>query len=110
AIVQLAEAAHERYGFRDFKLKGGVLSGDEEIAAVTAIAHRFPEARVALDPNGAWSLDEAIRLCKGRNDVLAYAQDPCGAEQRYSGREVMAEFRRATGLPAATNMVAMGWR
>lgn len=110
AIVRLAEAAHQRYGFRDFKLKGGVLSGEQEIEAVTAIARRFPEARVTLDPNGAWSLDEAIRLCKGRGDVLAYAEDPCGAEQGYSGREIMAEFRRATGLPTATNMVATDWR
>jgi glucarate dehydratase len=110
AIVRLAEATHERYGFQDFKLKGGVLPGDEEMAAVTAIAERFPEARVTLDPNGAWSLQEAIRLCRGKGDVLAYAEDPCGAEGGYSGREVMAEFRRATGLPTATNMIATDWR
>jgi glucarate dehydratase len=110
AVVRLAEAAHARYGFEDFKLKGGVLAGDDEIAAVTAIARRFPRARVTLDPNGAWSLAEAIRLCSGKRDVLAYAEDPCGAEGGYSGREVMAEFRRATGLPTATNMIATDWR
>ncbi|GAB2605287.1 hypothetical protein [Kribbella endophytica] len=27
AVVALAEAAQERYGFADFKLKGGVLAG-----------------------------------------------------------------------------------
>ena len=59
AIVRLAEAAQARYGFQDFKLKGGVLRGDED---------------------------------------------------GFSGREVMAEFRRATGLPTATNMVATDWR
>ncbi|KDB07570.1 glucarate dehydratase [Burkholderia sp. lig30] len=110
AVVRLAEAAYERYGFRDFKLKGGVLSGEDEITAVTALARRFPDARITLDPNGAWKLDEAIRLCKGKGDVLAYAEDPCGAEDGYSGREVMAEFRRATGLPTATNMIATDWR
>jgi glucarate dehydratase len=110
AVARLAEAAHERYGFEDFKLKGGVLSGEDEIAAVTAIHARFPDARVTLDPNGAWSLAEAIRLCKGRGDVLAYAEDPCGAEDGFSGREIMAEFRRATGLPTATNMIATDWR
>ncbi|ACL61836.1 glucarate dehydratase [Methylobacterium nodulans] len=109
-VVRLAEAAHERYGFNDFKLKGGVLPGEQEIEAVTAIAKRFPQARVTLDPNGAWSLAEAIRLCKGRGDVLAYAEDPCGAEAGFSGREIMAEFRRATGLPTATNMIATDWR
>lgn len=110
AVARLAEAAYERYGFNDFKLKGGVLSGEEEIAAVTAIHERFPKARVTLDPNGAWSLQEAIRLCKGRGGVLAYAEDPCGAEDGFSGREIMAEFRRATGLPTATNMIATDWR
>jgi glucarate dehydratase len=110
AVVKLAEAAQARYGFNDFKLKGGVLSGDAEIDAVTALAERFPDARITLDPNGAWSLSEAIRLCRDQHHVLAYAEDPCGAENGYSGREVMAEFRRATGLPTATNMIATDWR
>jgi glucarate dehydratase len=110
AIVRLAEAACARYGFNDFKLKGGVLRGEEEIEAVTALAERFPGARITIDPNGAWSLDEAVRLCSGLHHVLAYAEDPCGAENSYSGREVMAEFRRATGLPTATNMIATDWR
>ncbi|MCP1913153.1 glucarate dehydratase [Bradyrhizobium elkanii] len=110
AIVRLAEATQAHYGFADFKLKGGVLRGEEEIEAVTAIAKRFPKARVTLDPNGAWSLDEAIRLCSNMHGVLAYAEDPCGAEAGFSGREIMAEFRRATGLPTATNMIATDWR
>jgi glucarate dehydratase len=110
AIVRTAEAAYARYGFNDFKLKGGVLDGREEMKAVEALAKRFPKARITLDPNGAWSLKEAISLCKGRGDVLAYAEDPCGAEAGYSGREIMAEFRRATGLPTATNMIATDFR
>src|SRR3954471_16359629 len=110
AIVRTAEAAYARYGFNDFKLKGGVLDGSEEMKAVEALAKRFPKARITLDPNGAWSLKEAIGLCKGRGDVLAYAEDPCGAEAGYSGREIMAEFRRATGLPTATNMIATDFR
>lgn len=110
AIVHLAEAAYERYGFADFKLKGGVLRGEEEMEAIAALRARFPHARLTVDPNGAWSLDQAVTLCQGRHDLLAYAEDPCGAEQGYSGREILAEFRRATGLPTATNMVATDWR
>ena len=110
AVLRLAEAAHARYGFNDYKLKGGVLAGAQEMETVTALAERFPAARITLDPNGAWSLDEAIRLCRGKQQVLAYAEDPCGAEQGFSGREIMAEFRRATGLPTATNMIATDWR
>ncbi len=110
AVVRLAEAARARYGFNDFKLKGGVLAGDAEVDAVTAIHERFPDARVTLDPNGGWLLKDAIRLGQRMRGVVAYAEDPCGAEEGYSGREVMAEFRRATGLPTATNMVATDWR
>ncbi len=110
AIVRLAEAARERYGFNDFKLKGGVLRGEEEIEAVTALHERFPDARVTLDPNGGWLLKDAIRLMRDLRGVVAYAEDPCGAEDGFSGREIMAEFRRATGMPTATNMIATDWR
>ena len=110
AVVRLAEAAHERYGFNDFKLKGGVLAGEAEVDAIRALHERFPTARVTLDPNGGWLLKDAIRLMRDLHGVLAYAEDPCGAEDGFSGREVMAEFRRATGLPTATNMIATDWR
>ncbi|MEO5796436.1 MAG: glucarate dehydratase [Rhodoferax sp.] len=110
AIVRQAEAAHARYGFNDFKLKGGVLRGEEEVEAIHALHARFPQARITLDPNGGWLLKDAIRLMRDMHGVMAYAEDPCGAEDGYSGREVMAEFRRATGLPTATNMVATDWR
>lgn len=110
AILRLAEAASERYGFSDFKLKGGVFSGMEEMETIAALAERFPHARITLDPNGAWSLDEAIGLCAGKNKILAYAEDPCGAEHGFSAREIMSEFRRATNLPTATNMIATNWR
>ncbi|GGX45935.1 enolase C-terminal domain-like protein [Streptomyces fructofermentans] len=110
AIVRQAEAAHDLYGFQDFKLKGGVLAGAEEVLAVRALKDRFPDARITLDPNGAWSLREAVELCTPLVGTLAYAEDPCGAEEGYSGREILAEFRRATGLPTATNMVATDWR
>jgi glucarate dehydratase len=110
AMVRLAEAAQARYGFEDFKLKGGVLSGAAEMEAIVALHERFPQARITLDPNGGWLLKDAIALCRGRHRELAYAEDPCGAEGVFSGREVMAEFRRATGLRTATNMVATDWR
>ena len=110
AVVRLAEAAQARYGFNDFKLKGGVLRGEEEIEAVMALHERFPKARVTIDPNGGWLLKDAVRLMRDLRGVVAYAEDPCGAEEGFSGREVMAEFRRATGLPTATNMIATDWR
>ena len=74
--MRLAEAARARYGFSDFKLKGGVLPGAQEVEAVTALARRFPDARITLDPNGGWLLKDAVELCRDLGDVLAYAEDP----------------------------------
>ncbi|MEO7223706.1 MAG: enolase C-terminal domain-like protein [Devosia sp.] len=110
AVVRLAEAAEARYGFRDFKLKAGVLAAEQEAEAIEALSARFPEARLTIDPNGAWSLEEAVRIGTRLKPILAYAEDPCGAEAGFSGREVLAEFRRRTGLKVATNMIATDWR
>ena len=110
AIVRLAQAAQDRYGFQDFKLKGGALRAEEEVEAIVALHEKFPEARITLDPNGGWLLKDAIRLLRDHRNTMAYAEDPCGSEGVFSGREVMAEFRRATGLLTAINMVATDWR
>jgi glucarate dehydratase len=110
AVVRLAEAARSRYGFRDFKLKGGVLPAADEAKAVIALADRFPDARITLDPNGGWLLADAVKTCRELTGVLAYAEDPVGPEGGFSGREVMAEFKRATGLSTATNMIGTDWR
>ena len=109
-IVALAKATHEKYGFEDFKLKGGVLPPKEELKAVQAIKAAFPEARVDLDPNGCWSLKEALEIAPQLKECLAYCEDPCGAENGYSGREIMAEFKRESGMPTATNMINTDWR
>lgn len=109
-IVEEAEAVHEKYGFENFKLKGGVLRGSEEMEAVRAIKKRFPEARVNIDPNGAWSLAEAIELCRDMHGVITYMEDPCGPEAGYSSREIMREFKNATQFQVATNMIATDWR
>lgn len=109
-IVALAKAAYEKYGFQDFKLKGGVLPGNEEMDVVRALKKEFPDARIDLDPNGGWTLEQAAGYVKGMQGILTYCEDPCGAEGVYSGREIMSEFRRRTGFPTATNMIATDWR
>ncbi len=110
AIVELARATKELYGFEDFKLKGGVLEGKKEIEVIKALKQAYPESRMTLDPNGGWLLKDAIALCKDMHGILSYCEDPCGAEGGYSGREVLNEFRKGTGLPTATNMIATDWR
>ncbi|MGP9566268.1 enolase C-terminal domain-like protein [Halomonas sp. AOP5-B2-8] len=110
AVVNLAKAAYERYGFKDFKLKGGVLSGEDEADCIRALHDAFPDARLTLDPNGAWKLDEAVRILEPIKHLLSYAEDPCGQEESYSGRETMAEFKKRTGLATATNMIATDFK
>lgn len=110
SIVEFAKATHQKYGFQDFKLKGGVLPGNKEMDVIRALKKAFPEARIDLDPNGGWLLEQAVEYVKGMKGILTYCEDPCGAEGVYSGREIMSEFRRRTGFPTATNMIATDWR
>ncbi|MBM6824708.1 enolase C-terminal domain-like protein [Veillonella magna] len=110
AIVEQALTLQKKYGFRNFKLKGGVFEGKEEIKAIRALKEALPEARINIDPNGAWSLDEAINLTKDLHGVLTYAEDPCGPEKGFSSREIMCEYKNATQHMVATNMIATDWR
>ena len=110
AVAELARAAYARYGFRDFKLKGGVLDGRQEADCIAALYDVFPDARLTLDPNGAWTLQQAIEYLTPIKHMLSYAEDPCGQEGTWSGRETMSEFKRQTGLRTATNMIATDWQ
>ncbi len=110
AVVKLAQAAYDRYGFKTFKLKGGVFSGEKEVKTIKALHEAFPDAKLDLDPNGAWSLKESLKYAEELKGILTYAEDPCGAEEGFSGREILAEFQQATRIPTATNMVDTDWR
>ena len=79
AIVRLAEAAHERYGFNDFKLKGGVLRGEEEVEAITALHERFP--------TGA-------RHARPERRLAAEGRDPPDARHARRGRLCRRSVRR----------------
>ena len=109
-IVRQAGAVMDKYGVKDLKLKGGVLEGAAEVECMLALHEAFPDARLTLDPNGCWPLEQAVELLSPLKNVLAYAEDPCGAEGGFSGREIMAEFRQRTGLFTATNMIATDFR
>lgn len=110
SIVKEAQAAYDRYGFKTFKLKGGVFDGEEEVEAIHALHKAFPDAKIDIDPNGAWSLKQALHYAKEMKDDLFYIEDPCGAEDGFSGREVLSEFQKITHMPVATNMVDTDWR
>jgi glucarate dehydratase len=106
AIVEQALAARERFGFTTFKLKGGVLDGPAECECIAALADALPGAGLTIDPNACWSLADAVEWLAPLKSKLLYAEDPCGADDELSGLEALAEFRRQTGIPTATNMVA----
>ncbi|MDH6364105.1 glucarate dehydratase [Enterococcus sp. PF1-24] len=110
AIVAQAQAAKKRYGFKNLKLKGGVLTGKEEMEAVKALSEAFPDSRINIDPNGAWSLAEATQLVNDYRQYLTYVEDPCGPEGGFSSREITTWFKNATFCPVATNMIATNWK
>ncbi|MGP3948915.1 glucarate dehydratase family protein [Streptomyces sp. 7N604] len=97
-VVAQARRFERDYGFRSFKLKGGVFPPDEEIAAVRALAEALPGRPLRLDPNGAWSVDTSLRVAHELRDVLEYLEDPT------SGMERMAVVAARAGVPLATNM------
>ena len=103
-IVAHARALQSRHGFTTFKLKGGVYPPDHDIEAMHALGHAFPQASLRLDPNGIWSVEEAIRVAQAieplRND---YFEDPCW------GLEGMRRVRERIRIPTATNQVVINF-
>jgi glucarate dehydratase len=97
-----AEAARfrDKWGFRVFKLKGGVLAPEAERDSLVAMAERLgPDARLRIDPNARWKTTTAIRIGKDIAKLpMEYYEDPV------PGQAAMAEVRNATGLKMSTNM------
>jgi glucarate dehydratase len=97
-----AEAARfrDKWGFRVFKLKGGVLTPEAERDSLFAMAERLgPDARLRIDPNARWKTATAIRIGKEIAKLpMEYYEDPV------RGQAAMAEVRKATGLKMSTNM------
>ena len=100
SMASLAEAFKKRWGYKVFKLKGGVLAPDIERETLTAMAAKLgPEASLRIDPNGRWTVPTALRIGKSMAGLnLEYYEDPV------VGQAAMAEVRKATGLKMSTNM------
>ncbi|MEU7835192.1 glucarate dehydratase family protein [Nonomuraea sp. NPDC049129] len=97
-VVRQARRFTDTYGFRSFKLKGGVFPPEEEIAAIKALAEAFPDHPLRLDPNGGWSLESSVRVAEELDGLLEYLEDPT------TGIDGMAQVRARTGALLATNM------
>ncbi len=100
AMAEMAATFRDRWGFRTFKLKGGVLAPDVELETMKALADRLgAEASLRIDPNARWTVPTATRIGKALGPLkLEYYEDPV------AGQPAMAEVRRATGLKMSTNM------
>jgi glucarate dehydratase len=99
-LVRQAKRFATEYGMTVFKVKGGVLEPDLEIATVKQLRQEFgPKAKLRIDPNAAWSVETSIRVAEQLRDTdLEYLEDPA------DGIEAMAQVARHTPIPLSTNM------
>lgn len=98
-IVEQCQMLVEKYGFQDFKLKGGVFSYELDIETTKAMRKAFPNHRLRIDPNGIWSIEESLRVIKQIEDLdLEYLEDPT------LGLEGMTIVRSNCNIPMATSM------
>lgn len=100
SMAAMAARFRDRWGFRVFKLKGGVLSPDAELQTMRAMAAKLgPNATLRIDPNARWRPETALRIGRAMKGLpLEYYEDPV------RGQAEMAEVRRETGLKMSTNM------
>ncbi len=100
AMAAMAARFREKWGFRVFRLKAGVLDPDLELQTMKELAARLsPKALLRIYPNGRWREDTAVRIGKKLAEVeLEYYEDPV------NGQKALAEVRRQTGLKMSTNM------
>lgn len=103
-IVAHAKALTAVHGFKSHKLKGGVFHPDHDVEVMHALAEAFPKDGLRLDPNAAWSVEQAIRVGKAieplNND---YFEDPTW------GLEGMRRVRQFVRIPTATNTVVVNF-
>ncbi|WP_030106251.1 MULTISPECIES: enolase C-terminal domain-like protein [Actinoalloteichus] len=102
-IVAQARRMVDEYGFGAIKLKGGVFPPEEEVAAIHALREAFPDHPLRVDPNGAWSVETAIRVGRELDGVIEYLEDPT------TGIEGMARVAEAVSTPLATNMCVVAF-
>jgi glucarate dehydratase len=102
-MVRQARRMVDDYGFTAIKLKGGVFEPRHEVETIRALAEAFPDHRLRIDPNGAWTVDTSVQVAKELDGVLEYLEDPT------PGIDGMAEVARQTDIPLATNMCVIAF-
>tara|TARA_B100000780_G_scaffold61959_1_gene40126 strand:+ start:4326 stop:5594 length:1269 start_codon:yes stop_codon:yes gene_type:complete len=103
-IVAHARALKDKHGFSTHKLKGGHFPPNHDIEVMHALADAFPEDRLRLDPNGAWSVEESVRVARAIENLNNdYLEDPTW------GMEGMRRVREQISIPTATNQVVVNF-
>ncbi|HWD81873.1 MAG TPA: glucarate dehydratase family protein [Kribbella sp.] len=102
-IVRQASKMIGEYGFTAIKLKGGVFAPSDEVAAVRALADAFPDHKLRIDPNCAWTVDTSVQVARDLEGIIEYLEDPTPTI------DGMAEVARRTEIPLATNMCVIAF-
>lgn len=103
-MVAHAKDLVEKHGFTTHKLKGGVFAPDHDVEVYRALAAEFPDAKLRLDPNSVWSVEESVRVAKAISDLNNdYLEDFT------FGLEGMRRLRHFTDIPTATNTVVVNF-
>ena len=93
-----------KYGFTSHKLKAGVFHPDHEVEVLRAISKAFPNHKVRIDPNAAWSVEESIRIAHAIEDLPNdYFEDPT------FGLEAMRRVKTRIRIPTSTNTVVVNF-
>ncbi len=76
-MVQFARRLVQEHGFETLKYKNGVLPPEEEIETFIALRKAFPDQRLRLDPNAAWTTTTSVRVARKLRDYdVEYLEDP----------------------------------
>jgi glucarate dehydratase len=107
ACVRECRQMIAKYGFREIKLKGGVLDPEIEIESIRALRREFgSKYPLRIDPNCAWSVGTSVEVGRALKEELSgggYLEDPCAT------LEGMGEVRRrlhaeGNDTPQASNV------
>jgi glucarate dehydratase len=103
-LVAEAQALKARHGFTTHKLKGGVFPPEYELRCYRALAEALPSDGLRFDPNGAWSVEQAIRFGQQIEDLRNdYLEDPA------FGLHALRRVREKVRMPLATNTVVVNF-
>ena len=103
-MVRHAKELVAENGFTTHKLKAGVFHPDHEVEVFRALAKAFPDHRLRIDPNAAWSVEDSIRIGQSIEDLNNdYFEDPTW------GLEGMRRVKSRIRIPTATNTVVVNF-